>query len=150
MLRLAGVQCAPTARIVSSARIVTRNLAIGHDTFIGHQVLIGGPEENRIVIGSHVDVAPRVVIVAGSHEIDMLGAHSAGPGKGGDVTIEDGVWIGANSTVIPGVRIGQKAVIGAGSVVCRDVPPFTVAVGNPCRPKKRWDARLGAWLSYAS
>ncbi len=54
--------------------------------------------------------------------------------------IQDGVWIGANSTIIPGVTIGRKSVIGAGSVVVSDIHPFCVAVGNPCRTIKLWNS----------
>jgi maltose O-acetyltransferase len=139
LLRAAGVGCSPSARIVASARIVTTNVTIGDDTFIGHQALITGNEVARIHIGNNVDIAPRVVILSGTHDIDWVGPHSAGPGNGMEVHIGDGVWIGANSTVVPGVTIGTKAVIGAGSVVSRDIPPFCIAVGNPCRPIKQWD-----------
>lgn len=49
------------------------------------------------------------------------------------IVIDDCVWLGANVTVCPGVTIGEGAVIGAGSVVTRDIPPYVIAVGNPCR-----------------
>lgn len=49
------------------------------------------------------------------------------------VTIGDNVWIAAGAQVLPGVTIGEGSVIGAGSVVTRDVPPYSLAVGNPCR-----------------
>lgn len=49
------------------------------------------------------------------------------------VTIGDNVWIAASALVLPGVTIGEGSVIGAGSVVTRDVPPYSLAVGNPCR-----------------
>lgn len=49
------------------------------------------------------------------------------------ITVEDGVWLAGNVTISGGVTIGRGAVVGAGSVVTRDVPPFTLAVGNPCR-----------------
>jgi maltose O-acetyltransferase len=139
LLRLGGVDCARSARIVASARIVFRSVSIGEDTFIGHQVLIAGNEDSRVTIGNNVDIAPRVVIVSGSHELDMESPHSAGQGAGAPVHVEDGVWIGANSTILPGVTIGKKAVIGAGSVVIGDIPAYTIAVGNPCRPVKRWN-----------
>jgi maltose O-acetyltransferase len=145
LLRFAGVECHSTARIVSSCRIVTLNVSIGDDTFIGHQVLISGNETAKITIGNNVDIAPRVVILSGTHEIDMQGGHSAGKGKGAPVWIQDGVWIGANSTVVPGVTIGQKSIIGAGSVVVTDIPPFCVAVGNPCKPVKRWSLETNSF-----
>lgn len=49
------------------------------------------------------------------------------------VLIEDGVWIGSGSTILPGVTVGQNSVIGAGSVVVKDIPANSIAVGNPCR-----------------
>lgn len=145
LLRVAGINCHASARIVASCRIVTQNVTIGADTFIGHQTLITGTETASIRIGNSVDIAPRVVILSGTHDIDMLGAHSAGVGKGAPVEIQDGVWIGANSTITPGVTIGRKSIIGAGSVVVSDIPPFCVASGNPCRPLKLWSAETNSF-----
>ena len=145
LLRFAGINCHPSARIVASCRIVMLNVSIGEDTFIGHQTLISGNEESNIKIGNNVDIAPRVVILSGTHEIDMQGKHSAGRGKGASVYIQDGVWIGANSTITPGVTIGEKSIIGAGSVVISDIPSYTVAVGNPCRPIKKWSKKAGVF-----
>jgi acetyltransferase-like isoleucine patch superfamily enzyme len=138
LLQIAGIDCHSSMRIVSSSRIIARNVSIGEDTFIGHQVLISGTEVAKITIGNYVDIAPRVVILSGTHEVDMQGNHSAGEGKGKAVWIQDGVWIGANSTILPGVTIGRKSIIGAGSLVVHDIPPFCVAVGNPCKPIKQW------------
>jgi len=143
LLRFAGVNCDKSARIVSSCRIVIVNIQIGKDTFIGHQTLISGNSTSRITIGDYVDIAPRVVILSGTHDIDMIGEHSAGKGTGANVTIEDGVWIGANSTILPGVTIGKKTIIGAGSVVNKSIPPYCIALGNPCKPIKLWNAELG-------
>lgn len=145
MLRFCGIKCTLTLRLVSSARIVYKNVTIGENSFIGHQVLITGNDLFKIQIGSNVDLAPRVTILSGGHEIDMIGKHSAGLGSGGDVIIEDGVWIGANSTILPGVRIGEKSVIGAGSVVTKDIPHHCIAVGNPCKPIKQWDSTIGVF-----
>lgn len=142
LLRISGVNCSDTARIISSARIVFSNVSIGDDTFIGHQVLITGNENYKISIGNNVDIAPRVCILSGSHEIDMNGNHSAGVGSGGVVIIEDGVWIGSNSTILPGVTIGKKSIIGAGSLVNKDIPSYCIAVGNPCKLIKRWNNNL--------
>ncbi|MBT8339049.1 MAG: acyltransferase, partial [Desulfatitalea sp.] len=124
MLRFAGIDCALSARVVSSARIVTTNLSIGHDTFVGHQVLIAGNFQAKIIIGSFVDIAPRAVVLSGTHQIDMFSEHSAGEGHGGEVFIENGVWIGSNATVLPGVTIGSKTIVGAGSVVSKNLPPY--------------------------
>lgn len=140
LLRFAGVSCDDTVRVVSSVRIVVSNVDVGMGTFIGHQVLIAGSDEGRISIGNYVDIAPRVTILSGSHCIDMEGLRAAGEGVGMDVVIGDGVWIGANSTILPGVKIGEKSVIGAGSVVVDDIPAMSIAVGNPCKPIKVWSS----------
>lgn len=147
---LGGVQIDPSCRVVSSANIIgTMKLRLGTDTFIGEQALIVGGE-STIDIGDNVDIAPRVVIVSGTHLIDMIGPHSAGKGVSLDITIEDGVWIGANATIIGGVTIGRKAIIGAGSVVNNDIPPYVMAAGNPCRPLKIWNREEGNWQDLLS
>ena len=63
------------------------------------------------------------------------------------ISIEDGVWIGNNVLIMPGVKIGKKAIIGAGSVVTRDVPPYTIAVGNPARVIKQFNMEKQQWVS---
>lgn len=65
----------------------------------------------------------------------------------GDTVVGNDVWIGQNVTVLPGVHIGDGAIIGADSVVGSDVPPYSIAVGNPCRViKRRFDEELTAYL----
>ena len=62
------------------------------------------------------------------------------------IKIENNVWIGANSVVLPGVQIGNHSVIGAGSIITKDIPPYSVAVGNPARIVKRYDMDLKEWV----
>lgn len=86
-------------------------------------------KDGTITIGSNVSLGPHVKVFAGGHDYTTINmVVTAGP-----VEIYDFVWIGGNSTILPGVRIGEGAVIGAGSVVTRDIPPYTVAMGNPAR-----------------
>ena len=54
----------------------------------------------------------------------------------GKIIVEDDVWIGMNAIILSGVKIGKGAVIGAGSVVSKDIPPYAIAVGNPCKVVK--------------
>jgi maltose O-acetyltransferase len=130
---MSGVDIHPTARLCSSVSIVTcGHLGIGAETFVGHEVLIAGGDSS-ISVGSFCDIAPRVIIVSGSHDIVRAGPRAAGAGNSRPITIEDGVWIGAGTIVLGGVRIGQHSVIGAGSVVVCDIPPYCVALGSPCR-----------------
>lgn len=77
-------------------------------------------------------MAPAVHIICTNHAIDA-DERLRGEFNNQPITIGDRVWIGGNVTILPGVTIGDEAVIGAGSVVTKDIPSGVVAVGNPCR-----------------
>lgn len=79
-------------------------------------------------IGDNVSVSPGVVIITSAKQ-----STSRGGGEGKRVVIEDNAWVGVRAVVLPGVTIGHGAVVGAGSVVMQDVPPFAVVVGSPAR-----------------
>ncbi len=85
-----------------------------------------------VTIGNDVLIGPNVGIYTATHPVDP-GLRRDGLEFALPVTIEDGVWIGGHTAVGPGVRIGRNSVIGAGSVVTKDIPANVVAVGNPCR-----------------
>lgn len=89
-------------------------------------------DDTHIYIGDHVMIGPNVTIATAGHplapELRRDIAQFNIP-----VHIGNNVWIGANSVVLPGVTIGENSVIGAGSVVTKDIPANVVAVGNPCR-----------------
>ena len=89
-------------------------------------------DSGKITIGNNVFIAPDVCIITEEHAMDAA-QRAAGLEYTHPVTIGDNVWIGAGALVLPGVTIGEGSVIGAGSVVTRDVPPYSLAVGNPCR-----------------
>ena len=148
LLRACGYNVHPTCRIISSAEVLGAfELTIGARTFVSHDVLItGGP--CHIDIGADVAIGPRVSIIAGSHEWDMVGPRTAGKDISNDITIEDGAAICANTTILGGVRIGRKALIGAGSVVRRDVPAYAVAEGSPCRCKVQWNEVQKRWQPW--
>jgi maltose O-acetyltransferase len=146
LLRRMGFRIDASARVTSSVRVWGNlRLTVGMDTFLGHDVLITGGNAT-VMIGSYVDIAPRVTIVAGTHAVDMLGRHSAGAAYSQDIRIEDGVWIGAGAIILGGVTIGKKSIVAAGSTVTRDIPPYVMAAGAPCRPKKRWCIDGQRWL----
>ena len=91
---------------------------------------IGG----RIVLGNDVLVAPNVVMRASDHVTSSLEEPIAEQGhSGGEIIVEDDVWLGSNVTVVGGVRIGKGAVIAAGAVVTRDVDPYTIVGGVPAQ-----------------
>ncbi|RSM72530.1 galactoside O-acetyltransferase [Actinoplanes sp. ATCC 53533] len=106
------------------------NVHIGDD-FFGN-VNLTFVDDVDIRIGDGVMIAPGVTLTTTGHPVHPARrvdfARFSEP-----IVIEDKVWIGSNVVVLPGVRIGYGAVIGAGSVVSRDVPPMVVAVGAPCR-----------------
>lgn len=96
-------------------------------------------DEARVTIGDNVFIGPNVGIYTVIHALDASqrndGIMSARP-----VTIGNNVWVCANAVILPGVSIGDGAVIAAGSVVTRSVPPSTLAAGNPCRPLRQISA----------
>ncbi len=87
-----------------------------------------------IRIGDDVHIATHVTIVASEHQPEKLGTADFSKdmdGKG--IIIEHSVWIGANAVILDGVTIGNHCIIGAGAVVTKDIPPYSVAVGVPAR-----------------
>jgi galactoside O-acetyltransferase len=106
------------------------NVHLGDD-FFGN-VNLTFVDDVGIHIGDGVMIAPSVTLTTTGHPVHPARrvdfARFSEP-----IVIEDKVWIGSNVVVLPGVRIGFGSVIGAGSVVSRDVPPMVVAVGAPCR-----------------
>jgi len=110
---------------------------IGKNVFINHACsfldLVGITIEDDVLIG------PRVNLVTESHPLDS-GDRKALITK--PVTIRRGAWIGAGATILPGVTIGENAVVAAGSVVSRDVPANTVAAGTPARIVKSIPVKL--------
>lgn len=85
-----------------------------------------------VTIGDNCQMAPNVAIYTAGHPVHPAVRNTAYE-YGIEVTIGDNVWIGGNTVILPGVHIGDNAVIGAGSVVTKDVPAWCVAAGNPCR-----------------
>ncbi len=86
----------------------------------------------KVKIGDYCQMAPNVAVYTAGHPIHPYSRDSMYE-YGKEVTIGDHVWIGGNTVICPGVHIGDNVVIGAGSVVTRDLPDWTVAAGNPCR-----------------
>lgn len=86
----------------------------------------------KVTIGDNCQLAPNVAIYTAGHPVHP-DTRNSGYEYGISVTIGDNVWIGGNSVICPGVRIGSNTVIGAGSVVTKDIPDWVIAAGNPCR-----------------
>lgn len=89
-------------------------------------------DDGHVYVGDKVMFGPNVTIATANHPIEP-GLRDRMLQYNKDVHIENNVWIGANTVIVPGVTIGENSVIGAGSVVTKDIPANVVAVGNPCR-----------------
>jgi maltose O-acetyltransferase len=86
----------------------------------------------RVTIGDDVRIGPGVQLLTPTHPLEP-GPRRDGWESGAPITVEDNVWLGGAVVVCPGVTIGRDTVVGAGSVVTRDLPPGVLAVGNPAR-----------------
>ncbi len=110
------------------------NIEVGKNFFANYNCTL--IDVAKIRIGDNCQMAPNVAIYTAGHPIHPMSRNSLYE-YGKEVTIGDNVWIGGNTVICPGVHVGNNVVIGAGSVVTRDIPPMTVAAGNPCRILRR-------------
>lgn len=104
--------------------------AIGARTFVNVGAVV--LDVARVAIGDEVQIGPNVQLLTATHPLDAE-TRRAGWEAAEPITIGDAVWLGGGAIVCPGVTIGPESVIGAGSVVTRDIPAGVLAVGNPCR-----------------
>lgn len=119
-----------------SGQEFTPSISIGNGSSIGdysHVTCI-----NRISIGNGVRMGKNILISDNAHGASDLSLLDTAPNyrpliSKGPIIIEDNVWIGEKSSILPGVHIGYGAIIGAGSVVTKDVPAYSVVAGNPAR-----------------
>ncbi|KAF1296839.1 galactoside O-acetyltransferase [Enterococcus sp. JM4C] len=111
----------------------------GSNTYIGNHVYANFNltlvDDTKIEIGDNVMIGPNVTLSAGTHPLDpelrLKKAQYNLP-----IVIEENVWLGAGVIVLPGITIGKNSVIGAGSVVTKDIPANVLAFGTPCMVKK--------------
>ena len=110
------------------------NITIGDNFYANHNCTI--LDGAKVTFGNNVFIGPNVVFTTAGHAIDSeqraKGLEIALP-----ITVGDDVWIGANVSVLPGVSIGSNTIIGAGSVVNKDIPDGVIAAGVPCRVIRR-------------
>ncbi len=106
------------------------NIFIGDNFFANHNLVI--LDTDKVTFGNNVFIGPNCGFYAAEHPIDAA-RRNAGIFLSRPISVGDDVWFGGQVAVIPGVNIGSNVVIGAGSVVTRDIPSDVVAAGNPCR-----------------
>jgi len=136
-----NIQIGENFRIESNALLSASDgeLSIGNDVCLMQDSKINA-NRSTIKIGNYVLIAPNVVIQGTSHNPKYTGKPILLSGDSENkksVYIEDDVWIGANAVINPGVKIGHGSIIGAGSVVTRDVEPYSIVGGVPARLIKK-------------
>ena len=130
------------------------NVHLGRDVYVGHQAILKGYYKNTLrigdgtwigqqgffhaagglTIGAHVGIGPGVKVITSMHEeAGRATPILRSPIAFAEVVIEDDADLGVGAIVLPGIRIGRGAQVGAGAVVTRDVPPYAVVAGNPAR-----------------
>lgn len=126
--RLAGIKIGLDSTIHMWARFYQpKNISIGEDTIIGDHVFLDG--RASLAIGSHVAIASQVLIYNSQHDID---AWDFKPTEA-PVVIGDYCFVGARAIILPGVKIGKGAIVGAGAVVTKDVAPMSFVGGVPAK-----------------
>ena len=106
------------------------HISVGNNVFINYNCTL--LDVGKITIGDNCMRAPNVAIYTAGHPLHP-DSRNSGYEYGMDVTIGNHVWIGGSVVITPGVRIGDSCVIGADSVVTKDIPAWSLAAGNPCR-----------------
>ena len=137
MLRRTGARVGKNVRICSSASFIgAGQLYIGDNTWIGQRCLIS--TSSKIEIGANCDIAPNVYIGNGTHLITVDCDRIANIETSKDISIGNGCWICVNSAILPGVRIGKKCVVAAGSVVTKPITEeLCLIAGIPASVKKK-------------
>jgi maltose O-acetyltransferase len=142
VLRILGATVGPRTSIASDIRIETEpdarcdNLSIGTNVHIGPRCLFD--LSSKITIEDDVGVAAQVSFVTHA-DVGNTPLRHIFPRKEGPITVQKGAWLGVNTTVLHGVTIGRCAMIGAMSLVNKDVPPNSLSFGIPCKVIKRFD-----------
>ncbi|MGK6340801.1 sugar O-acetyltransferase [Chryseobacterium sp. DT-3] len=115
------------------------NIEVGENFYANHNLTI--LDCAKVKFGDNVFIGPNCSFYTAGHPLDAK-QRNEGLEYAHPITVGDNVWLGGNVVVLPGVSIGNNTVIGAGSVVTKDIPDYVVAVGNPCRVIKNVEENL--------
>lgn len=144
LYRSAGVRLHPTSSIHWRAEFYAPEFVeIGPNCTIGDSAFLDG--RSGLTIGASVNLGSHVSIYTRQHDVDDRDFAEVGA----PVRIEDHAWISSHSIILPGVTVGAGAVVAAGSVVTRSVPPYTLVGGNPARHIRDRSRDLQYKLGYA-
>lgn len=125
------------------------NIQIGNDCYISFGFSALASSQAKIIIGDNVLFASNVLVTNENHginpELDI--PYMSQPLSAKDVYIANGCWIGEQVCILSGVSIGEKCIIGAGSVVTKSIPDYCIAAGNPAKVLKRYNFETKRWES---
>ena len=126
--RLLGMHIKKNTKIDMGQTIIyPHKISIGCDTHINRNCILDG--RGVLIIGNNVSISCRVNLITGTHDINSINFNYVQK----SIIIDDDVWIGINSTILTGVHIGKGAIVAAGAVVTKDVPPYTIYAGIPAK-----------------
>lgn len=131
------MECGKNVYIGKRGLFIYRNISLKDNIFIGENAsFVCGIA--KIYINSNVMMGPNVSLITGSHRINVIGKYMIDvknklPENDKDIIIEEDVWIGANAIILKGVTIGKGSIVAAGSVVTKDVEPYSIFGGNPAK-----------------
>jgi acetyltransferase-like isoleucine patch superfamily enzyme len=135
---LAQMQQAGNARIHPTASLrCGKHISVGKNAHINQYCCVWASTGSRIVLGDDLLMGPGVKIFSSNHGATAFDVPmNVQPSVEKDIIIGNDVWLGANSVVVAGVTIGEGSIVAAGSVVTKDVPPYTIVGGIPAKPIK--------------
>ncbi len=128
----------------------TTNILIGNNCYIGFGFSALASSKAKIVVGNNVLFASNVIVTNENHGMDPESSvpYMNQELTARDVSIGDGCWIGEKVCILPGVSIGEKCISGAGLVVTKSIPDYSVAVGNPAKVLKIYNFESKRWEKY--
>lgn len=115
------------------------NIELGNNVYIGCDSTFMSSDA-KIIIGNKVVFGPHCFLISGNHRFDVIGkfildVHEKRPQDDADIMIDEDCWLGANCIILKGVHIGRGCVIGAGSIVTKDIPPYSIYTSKGIRPR---------------
>lgn len=126
--RLSGIKIGHGSTIHTGAHFYNPSkIKIGEDTIVGENCVLDG--RDKLIIGNHVDIASEVMIYNAEHDLQSEEFRSIK----GEVILEDYVFVGPRAIILPGIKIGKGAVVGAGAVVTKDVESMKIVGGIPAK-----------------
>lgn len=128
--------------IAKGSSFTYKNIYIGNNVYIGGSALFMCTRA-KILLGNNIMFGPHVYIITGGHRMDIVGRYMTSvmdnekrPEDDRDVVIQDDVWVGANSIILRGVTVGEGSIIAAGSIVTKDITPYSIVGGSPAKTLK--------------